>query len=402
MIRKLSLDIANLEAEKHGGKCLSVEYIKGNKPMKWRCAANHDFDMSLSSVRCVSWCLQCYHESLKLTINDAHVAAKKNGGKCLSLEYTKITDKLLWECDKHHIFPTTLYSVRIMGTWCPECRKSEAIKKRTLTLDDVQMEAEKRGGKCLSTEYIKTSELLLWLCANNHQFPMTLNAVKYSGSWCPHCANHNISEEICRAYFEHMLGYKFPKFRAKWLVNDAGNKTELDGFCPELRLAFEHHGEQHYKLTNFFHDTQEVFEKRQKDDDFKMRICAQNEINVIVIPQLHNLTNINFLPEIIKQECEKLCIPVMQNTDNIDLTHIYATNRLDKYIIIAAERGITYISGVYLTSKTKLKWMCSKGHSFNMSCSKIKAGIGCMDCAIENRRKPSPNHLSESPIILPP
>jgi len=42
---------------------------------------------------------------------------------------------------------------------------------------------------------------------------------------------------------------------------------ELDGYCEELKMAFEYDGEQHFKYPNWFHNkSQEAFEKLQADD----------------------------------------------------------------------------------------------------------------------------------------
>ena len=48
-----------------------------------------------------------------------------------------------------------------------------------------------------------------------------------------------------------MFGAKFPKLRPDWLVGPNGKRLELDGYCKEFCLAFEHHGEQHYKELKF-------------------------------------------------------------------------------------------------------------------------------------------------------
>lgn len=58
----------------------------------------------------------------RLTIEDAHKAAKRRGGKCLSKRYISIVKKLEWQCSKGHIWKTTFKNIK-RGTWCRKCRK---------------------------------------------------------------------------------------------------------------------------------------------------------------------------------------------------------------------------------------------------------------------------------------
>lgn len=65
-------------------------------------------------------------------------------------------------------------------------------------------------------------------------------------------------EEISRGYFEYIFeGKKFIKSRPKWLKSPKNHSIELDGYCSELKLAFEYNGVQHYKFVPRFHKTME-------------------------------------------------------------------------------------------------------------------------------------------------
>jgi hypothetical protein len=58
---------------------------------------------------------------------------------------------------------------------------------------------------------------------------------------------------------------------------------ELDGFCKELSIAFEHHGIQHYEFTPFFHQTPSKFERTQELDREKSELCQRHGVSLIVV-----------------------------------------------------------------------------------------------------------------------
>jgi len=91
-------------------------------------------------------------------------------------------------------------------------------------------------------------------------------------------------ERFTHLCLEYICNTKFFKLRPRWLKNEAGNLMELDIYNKELKLAVEYNGIQHYKFAEFFHDTQEIFEKRLKDDILKEKLCKENNIKLIIVP----------------------------------------------------------------------------------------------------------------------
>jgi len=110
------------------------------------------------------------------------IIAAERGGKCLSQKYVNNKTKLLWECAKGHQWEAQPTNVK-QGQWCPDCA---GVKR--LTLKDMQMLARKRGGKCLSQEYINANSKLLWECGKGHQWKAKPNNIKSQGQWCPECS----------------------------------------------------------------------------------------------------------------------------------------------------------------------------------------------------------------------
>lgn len=61
-------------------------------------------------------------------------------------------------------------------------------RRRRHTLEEMQEIAAKRGGRCLSTEYVNSSTPLMWECAHGHQWKATPDNVMSKSSWCRFCS----------------------------------------------------------------------------------------------------------------------------------------------------------------------------------------------------------------------
>ena len=98
-------------------------------------------------------------------------------------------------------------------------------------------------------------------------------------------------EERCRAIFERLLNQKrvgerlrFKKVRPSWLMNhETGFCLELDGYCKQLKLAFEYDGIQHHVYPNPFHKSKEEFNRQRKRDEMKDRKCKRHGTTLIRI-----------------------------------------------------------------------------------------------------------------------
>ena len=110
-------------AKARGGECLSNEYVSNRKNLHWECKKGHRWYAAPDSIKNRgSWCPFCYG-NIKLSIEDAHEIARKNGGKCLSHKYENMQSLLKWQCKEGHIWKANLNSVKIQKTWCGRCNK---------------------------------------------------------------------------------------------------------------------------------------------------------------------------------------------------------------------------------------------------------------------------------------
>lgn len=167
-------------ARERGGECLSTTYTNNRTRLRWRCAAGHEWEATAQSVKQhTHWCPVCSVEAQRLTLADMHQLAQERGGECLSTEYVNAGTNLRWRCVAGHEWGATPSNVKHQGSWCYECQK--------LTLAEMQELAQKRGGQCLSIEYVNSYTPMLWQCGQGHQWNARPSNVKF-GTWCPICA----------------------------------------------------------------------------------------------------------------------------------------------------------------------------------------------------------------------
>jgi hypothetical protein len=90
-----------------------------------------------------------------------------------------------------------------------------------------------------------------------------------------------VHEQATREAFERITGKRFPKVRPRFLRNaSTGRNLELDGYCEELKMAFEYDGDLHSTFPNSFHRTHAQFVAQQQRDILKEKLCRQANIRL--------------------------------------------------------------------------------------------------------------------------
>ena len=83
-----------------------------------------------------------------------------------------------------------------------------------------------------------------------------------------------------------------------------GRNLELDGYCAELGLAFEHQGLQHYEPLDVFHQTWDDVKAYQQRDALKRKLCEVNQVELIEIEAVGARTPLADLRKTIIQKCK--------------------------------------------------------------------------------------------------
>ena len=328
--------------------------------------------------------------------------AEMKGGKCLSKKYLNCRTPLEWQCTKRHKWKARFGNI-ISGKWCPECGRIIAGKKRRLSIEEMRELAESRGGKCLSKNYRTARERLLWKCSQGHKWEATPDNIK-KGTWCPQCS-YSLGERICREYFEQLFGKKFQKVKPIWLKSKGGYVMELDGYCPSLKLAFEHQGKQHYDEIAYFHETEGKYAQQLDRDKDKKALCQKKGIVLIGVPEIGCLLPLDKLQSFILRACSKegKSIPLDAHTKKIDLCKIYSMPHrvieYEKLCRIAQQKGGKCLSKKYVYSKDKSQWRCAKGHVWAATFSAIKYGRWCPECCIKNRADRQRSNIGEMSVL---
>ncbi|OED39817.1 hypothetical protein AB834_00070 [PVC group bacterium (ex Bugula neritina AB1)] len=312
--KKKTIDDCHEIAKSRNGKCLSTVYVNCDSKLEWQCHKKHTWIACYDKVKQGRWCPYCAGKHI--TIEDCHEIANKNNGKCLSTEYVNSSSKLEWQCHKKHEWEAFYSNVK-KGHWCPECAGN--IKK---TIEDCHEIAKSKGGKCLSTQYVNCDSKLKWQCHKKHIWETPYSNIQ-QGSWCPDCSTSK-SEKICRYIFETIFKKPFPVIKPDFLKTKKYKwGLELDGFCENLNLAFEHQGRQHYEFVERFHRTPENFKNQLQRDQDKKDLCKKNNVKLIEIPAIGNIIKTQDVPDFIVNELNELKFKVENPFKDKDILEEY-------------------------------------------------------------------------------
>ena len=68
-----------------------------------------------------------------------------------------------------------------------------------------------------------------------------------------------------------------------FLKTPRGGNMQLDRYYPDLKLAFEFNGQNHYEYIPFIHDSKEEFEYYQECDRVKKQLCKEHGITLVEV-----------------------------------------------------------------------------------------------------------------------
>jgi len=362
------------------------KYKNNKTKYDWICEKGHTINSTWANIQAHNgFCNECDNKrKIEANLMQANQLALKKGGVCLSKTITNNRcNATKWKCRQGHAWNTSVESIKFADSWCPRCNSGDEIN-----LKSMKILAKNRGGDCLKFIEIKNrGKLFKWECSVGHTFLGNTNTIKTRGSWCPECSR-SLGERICREFFENYFNEDFPNLRPNGLKNKkTGANLELDGYSKKLGIAFEHQGQHHYSTKNH------LFSQKHKEikelDKIKIKICADNKVILIIVPEIPTYLKIKELSNFLEREfINKGVIRELRNFE-FEPKKAYRTSenirlyqKLEKQV---HDKGGTLISKFYLGAQSHHEVQCSCGHIWHTRAGNIHSGRWCPECAAENR-----------------
>ncbi len=342
---------------------LSNEYVGIMKKHIWQCPSGHVWEARPNDIKSGCGCPFCAGVA-KRSLHDIKQEIVGRDILFLSSAYKNTYTKYKWGCKRcNHAWNTTASSIVNHKTGCPNCAgKCQSLR----TMNEL---AKSRGFNFLSARYKTMNTKYEWKCRDGHTWKATAHHIK-CGTGCPYCNNKYVQEEKCRFILEQLTQKKFIKDRST-----LGHRLELDGYCEELKLAFEYHGKQHFKNIPYWHKNGNDLSKQQKRETEKLSSCKGLAIDLTIIRW-----DCNDLEAFLRSELKKRGL---SSTGRIEWDEFRDNpSRLEEVQEAAEKVNTECLSRKYIAAREPMKFKCKKcSRAWTSTANDIKNGYGCIRCS---------------------
>lgn len=207
------------------------------------------------------------------------------------MRYETINDKVTIICPEHGAFTQIINNhINWQKANCPECSKIEGGLKRRISNEEwINRFNEVHGEKYDYSNFqsFGAENKAIIICRNHGEFPQE-PIVHANGHGCPKCLKKNqtrVYDFLSEIFPNQEIFYDFRHPELRFSQSNA--KMELDIWIPEISLAIEYQGEQHFKTfwKGYIDLTEsQTLESTQIRDEEKRKACMSMGITLVEIP----------------------------------------------------------------------------------------------------------------------
>lgn len=383
-------------AASRGGACLTESIPTVDTVAEWKCTKpDHPIWKAKfivvrgSDLKEGTWCSRCGRDSTaqkrRFSTQRVREILTSRGIEWIAGEYKNRHSVLTVRFVACGCVTEAMFATLKQRGRCNKCAKNA----RTTRIEYEEF-ARKNGIELIEMAKTVVGKSL-WRCPFCGPFRRSINSMQFTGTTCQECSK-GFAERTCKSVLEQLFRVPFEKWRPKDLRGVGGNPLEIDLYNPDLKLAIEHHGAQHYQRKKFW--GVERLDVQMEHDRRRREYLQSKGITLIEICRLGEVTKRDQLKQIIKNACLNGHVPLPKDYDEIQLDFSVASLKPQQAIMWdrvkeeAAKRGWTVLSPRYLGVVEKHEFRCSRDHPCFKTPSSLFDGEGCRDCNEEAHQRP--------------
>lgn len=234
MAARLCFGVIKKSFEKDGYQLLTENYINNSQKLDYICPNNHKHSISWRDWNSKgARCPYCNGRPI-ITIDTVRTSMESEGYTLLTKGYINNKQQLLCKCPNGHVYRTNWVKWYSHGYRCSQCYGN--AKK---TIEAIRFDVESNGYKLVTSKYINCNQKLHLVCPNNHDYYVTWDNWKHSGSRCIRCGESGVSvqESVLVDFIKSV-------YSGDVILNsyDIIAPKELDIVIPDKKLALEYCG----------------------------------------------------------------------------------------------------------------------------------------------------------------
>lgn len=297
----------------------------------------------------------------RLTLVDVNdIVREMHGGSCIEITSIKLGTSTRrrgkFVCANGHTWDAALYNVLTgIKTWCPACRR--------ITIEDCQKLAQEKGGICVSTIFVNSSQKLTWQCKEGHQWDTWYTHIK-SGQWCRQCRMYTIEDARQAAIDNGGLCLSIEYISSSTIMQWQCDQGHTWG------AAFQSIVAKHW-CKKCFHI---------------QRRCTQKSIDELAESKggkclsFYNKSSVQMLWKCDQGHTWEASYTTIKSGSWCPRCAFNRKMINRKTIDELAELKGGKCLSEYKGAGLKMTWVCSQGHNFETSYNGVKSGVWCPTC----------------------